>query len=455
MTKGTHLLRSALLALLALAVISGGSLAAGDLFDDDYSDCPHRTRLRDGQISDLSVNRDSDDEDHVNVSWAATDPATWGLGANAYSTSLVVILDDDDKVQTKTMSLGSRKTTFEDVDTGVEVTVQMAIVVDTADGDYLISDILAKNINQSLTEPAFMTDVVTVTVAQRTANPDATPAITAVAEDSLSLGTFYYVGYNENFGNYKANTYSFRTNPATARLRIGLAHGGENDDARDDVEFDAYIVRITDESDDVVPEGDDIATVESDYGTNRLSFGAFNAAAGTLTSTEVSNVRVNDGGTIRTSVQDNGPEPAGTGTDDAALTYTAFTSITEASGATGLSYIAPAVFTVGPAEAADVATATATGTGAVGQIYALPPDEHRDFPIDVFSSDETYKITAWAINDDDEVISPVATLKVRPIDEAQSLTVGTALDDYLGAPANTAPVAGSNSIYVTEFTVLK
>ena len=59
MTKGTHLLRSALLALLALAVISGGSLAAGDLFDDDYKDCPYKTRLRDGQIDDLSVNRDS------------------------------------------------------------------------------------------------------------------------------------------------------------------------------------------------------------------------------------------------------------------------------------------------------------------------------------------------------------------------------------------------------------
>ena len=153
-TKGTHLLRSALLALLALAVISGGSLAAGDLFDDDYKDCPHKTRLRDGQIADLSVNRDSDDEDEVNVSWAATDPATWGLGPNAYSTSLVVILDDGSS-NTETLSLGSKKTTFDGVDTGREVTVQMAIVVDTADGKYLISDILEKSINQSLTEPSF------------------------------------------------------------------------------------------------------------------------------------------------------------------------------------------------------------------------------------------------------------------------------------------------------------
>ena len=52
-TKGTHLLRSALLALLALAVLSGGSLAAGDLFDNGYKDCPHKTRLRDGQIDRL------------------------------------------------------------------------------------------------------------------------------------------------------------------------------------------------------------------------------------------------------------------------------------------------------------------------------------------------------------------------------------------------------------------
>jgi hypothetical protein len=36
-TKGARLLGSALLALLALAVISGGSFAGGDLFDADYS----------------------------------------------------------------------------------------------------------------------------------------------------------------------------------------------------------------------------------------------------------------------------------------------------------------------------------------------------------------------------------------------------------------------------------
>lgn len=76
MTKGARLLGNALLAFLALAVISGGSWAGGDLFDADYSDCPVRTRLRDGEIADLTMARASDEAEEVNVAWTATNPAT-------------------------------------------------------------------------------------------------------------------------------------------------------------------------------------------------------------------------------------------------------------------------------------------------------------------------------------------------------------------------------------------
>ena len=450
MIKGTHLLRSALLALLALAVISGGSLARGDLFDDDYSDCPHKTRLRDGQISDLSVNRDSDDEDHVNVSWAATDPATWGLGANAYSTSLVVILEDDSGLSTKTLSLGSRSTIFEGVDTGVEVTVQMAIVVDTADGDYLISDILEQSINQSLTEPTFKADVMQVTTAAVAFNDGGTPDDpsddTAAVREVLETtkGTMYYVGYNENFGNYRAA--GVTTVPTTPRLRIGLAHASqEDDDAREDVEFDAYIVRVSDEDDDVIPEGDDVASVESSYATGRgrLVFGtvpADNFLSRSASQNVFSNVRINDDGEIRAAVHSGGPQPDpfNEATPPVAGTFTAATITV--TGGSGLSYVRPATGTV------------------VNTIFAPTPDEHRDFPIDVFSSDETYKVTAWAINEDSEVISPVATLTVRPIDDdTQAIT---AISDYVGGadPADLTQVtenAGLTNVTVTEFTVLE
>ena len=450
MTKGTHLLRSALLALLALAVISGGSLAAGDLFDDDYKDCPYKTRLRDGQIDDLSVSRDSEEADEVNVSWTATDPTTWGLGSNAFRTSLVVILDDGNPVPvTKTLSLGTRSTTFDGVDTGTEVTVQMAIVVDTADGDYLISDIIGKSINQSLTKPFFSAGVRRVT-APIAGGPDGTIGTgddDTAEEHEATGGVMYYVGYNQNFGNYKDPVGgTLGTSPNSPRLRIGLAHGAETSGERDDVDFDAYIVRITGEGGDVVPEADDIKTVTSSYtGYDRFVFGSWGAADNIdlLTNVEFSNVRINNDGAIQPAIQVGGlsVDVDGTATNIAtggAIPNTV--TFAPAVGATGihpngLSYVRPA------------ARVDGTTPAPAGTLFAPLPDEHRDLPQDVLDSDETYTIEAWAINEDDEVISPVASLKVRPLDEVVTFTGG--LTDYFGE--NTAVT----SVTVTEFTVLK
>ena len=445
MTKGTHLLRSALLALLGLVVISGASFASGDLFDDNYDDCPYQTRLRDGQIADLAVARDADDADHVNVSWTATDASGWGLGPNAYNTSLVVILDDGSN-NTQTLSLGTRKTTFEGVETGKKVKVQMAIVVDHAAGDYLISDILEMSINQSLSKPAFMTDVMQVTTAAVADDPNTTGTDETVAEvTKTTKGTLYYVGYNENFGNYKAT--GLGTMPTTARFRIGLAHSAnETDSDRDDVDFDAYLIRITDESGEPVASGDDVKTMKSSYATgrNRLVFGTTEEGGllvgpfvGTGSKNLFSNVRVNDGGTIRASVQDSGPQPDPFAPDG--TTGGTFTPAAAGPSGNGLSYVRPV-----------------TGS-AVRTVFAALPNQHRDFPVDALSSDETYTFEAWAIDDDRVVLSPVASLKVRPIDETLSIT---SIQDYQGQTdvaglTNTTDHTGLTDVIVTEFTVLK
>ena len=86
-----------------------------------------------------------------------------------------------------------------------------------------------------------------------------------------------------------------------------------------------------------------------------------------------------------------------------------------------------------------------------GDIFANPPDEHRDFPIDTLPSDDTYTITAWAVNEDNEVISPQATLTVRPLDTTVTLSDGSSggFSDY----RNTETTSGS--VIVTQFTVLK
>ncbi len=415
-------------ALLALVLSSGSSLAAGDLFDDDYRDCPAATRLRDGEIADLALARDAEDADEVNVAWTATDPITWGLGPNTYSTSLVLLLDDGD-LNVQTLPLGARVTTFDGINTGREVTVQMAIVVATADGDYLISDILEKSLNQSLTAPAFHTEIRRVktmaAVTAATIDELSPPAETTQEVTEKTRGTFYYVGYNENFGNYKKHPdgTAFMTRPATPRFRLGLAHAvQEDDDAREAVDFDAYIIRVTDQDGDAVPEGHDVATVataESDK--NRIFFGD-NSPVSLVgdNAPRFSNVRINDGGTIQAAMQMVGTDALG------------LTAGVETPKDIGLTFHRP------DAQAFDD-----------NAVFARWPDEHRDFPVDVLASDETYTITAWAVNDDRDVISPVASLQVRPADRKVAVVGGVrALVDYL-----TATVVGF--VYITDFTVLK
>ena len=417
---GSRLLRVVLMALLGWVVAGGGGLAAGDLFDDDYRDCPHQTRLRDGQIADLRVARDAEEADEVVVSWAGTDPATWGLGANAYDTSLVLLLDDGGSdAHVRKLALARRKATFEGIRTGAEVTVQMAIVVDTADGDYLISDILEADIHQSLTKPAFMDHF--------------RHRLDAAGNTRATGGVIYFVGYNENFTNYRAVAgESIATIPSTERLRIGLRHGGEDDDAREAVDFDAYRLRITDGDGDVVPEGDDVATVAAasvlrfgfPYASTALVAGRFDSGTTTTDTTPFSTVRINDNGEILAPLHDGGPQP---------------------------SNFNPRPVGVPPTElAARPVSFMATAFAFTNDIFVDYPDEFRDFPTDVLTSDETYTLTGWAVNEDGEVISPVQSLRVHPVDTVLAPFITGNFLNYQDI-TNT----GVTSLHTTEFTILK
>ena len=468
------------LALLALAVISGGSLAAGDLFDDKYKDCPARTRLRDGQIDDLSVARDAEEADEVNVSWSTTDPNTWGLGSNTYRTTLVAILDDGGDPQTKTVSLATNKVTFDKVARGAEVDVQLAIVTNTADGDYLISDLLEASTFQSLSKPKFSTDLMRHVVA--VAAIDATPTLQAypgrAVMQSVKGGTFHYIGYNDNFANYRAD--GITTNPSTPRVRVGLAHGGETEALREDVDFDAYIIRIEADG-DVVSSADDVATIKSNYKKAGVAQKLVVGATAVIPTTG------DDAGNLVTAVQadpDNNVAGEGekvvqkhvTGTgstttwvnklSDDGLEVGQITKDTMArsvrindgevrpatlvQGHTFTDFTANAVVITAGATVAKVESIPNTTIGT-GTIYAEPPAEHRDFPIGMLESDETYTIKAWAVNDDNEVISPVASIEVHLSDE-DIPDIPTGFDDmYLNSALTTAVT----KVVLTTFTVLK
>ena len=283
-----------------------------------------------------------------------------------------------------------------------------------------------------------------------------------IAERSLAGGAFYYVGYNENFANYKAQS-GLATWPTTRRVRIGLRHGPESVAAREDVKFDGYVIRI-EEDGDVVSEADDVLTVAStsQYGDDVLVVGTLNsdqrAAVAAFTTTADLNATPPIGYPIEhlgefvytgSDVLDvDGDLVIEAGTYDFYQThYVSFVSDANASrfaqsidveaarsvrindggevmpatlvvgGTAGFDlYTPPTVsdFTVGRVGSIEFGGRTVTGatpTDAVapadispigtGVVFAYPPDEHRDLPIDVFESDKTYTIKAWAVNEDE------------------------------------------------------
>ena len=462
---GVRALKSTLWVLLALVAVSGTSLAGGDLFDDDYFDCPARTRLQGGQIADLTVSRDSEDADEVNVSWTSTDPASWGLGSNAFNTFLVLLLDDDDgDPLSQSLSLGLNKTTFDGVKTGAEIRVEMAIVVGTAEGDYLISDILRQDTSQSLGTPSFsgkwhqllptpQTDDPVWTTPDADGDPNNGHQYTF---EEVGGSGLYYIGYGQNFTNYRKGTAEAKSSPETPRLRIGLAHADEIDsDALDNVDFDSYLIRIVDSDGDVVSEGDDVPTTATDYGFGPDT-SASDSSMQTLNKLWIHDLDISlyptfsDSGTVITNGQDTGITLSNVRIRDGSHTTQPMHQLPS----NILSRRSDREVTPDFISRMKVST---SGDGLTeryrdaGQVFANPPDVHRDLPVDTLTSDETYNISAWAVNDDGEVVSPVATLKVHPTDNMVTLGPdAAALRDYL----NTTPVT-EGTILVTTFTVIK
>lgn len=312
------------------------------------------------------------------------------------------------------MSLGTRKVTFDKVDTGVEVTVQLAIVTDTANGHYLISDIMAQDLHQSLTAPRFTTDIQQAVEAGITGKTETIPG-----------STFHYVGYNEKFGNYRRApggehssptrvpqgcTSAWRTLPQNPRPS-GTLWMSTPTFCASPTGAAMWCPRAT-----MWPPGCP-TTVFTDWwgGVHR---------GHPRQHDKVQQRQEQRRRRVRTSIQDGSPIPTVAGG-----TWTL-----------GLPGLAPAnrgLFLGG-----------LTNLAPVNQVFVEPPDAHRDFPIDVLASDETYRFTAWAVNDKGDVISPVAALTVHPVDELITIA-GVFFADYITA------YEGVTALYVTRFTVLK
>ena len=93
----------------------------------------------------------------------------------------------------------------------------------------------------------------------------------------LDLGTFYYLGFNDLFDNWYAET-GVEQRPKSPRFRVGLQHGASGVDAGD-ADFENYRIVIEDSSGDLLSYQAETVPATRAYGSNKIVFST-NAADG-------------------------------------------------------------------------------------------------------------------------------------------------------------------------------
>lgn len=418
----------------------GGLSWAADAFDDEYEDCPSRSRL--DALSGLKATRTSED-DELKVSWDMTAPATWGLG-NDYHSQIAIIVEGGDDPEEQRVPLAENEDTFDNIDFAEELTVSVAVVR----RGYVISNIAVTEFTSGLPKPKF-TSPFYLAQAQTGGDIDKSSIFrSADADDptkrdikyifdgdgdliearakAVKHAVFYYLGFNHNFENWYVNT--GRTYPKSPKFRVGLRHGTEDADAPGGADFEHFRVRVLDSNgNDVL--GFDAATVTDNraYEDQVLVIGGnYSPVTGwTEDPLTLDETGVPEGfSSIKESnrIDDNQDAyyqqsnsfwapyltraaswlgervPAIRDESNVVLTYSLS------------SHNVMHLDKVGPHDDGDDLLEDNRR-----QLFALPPVEIYDLPVDIFAEDGNYTIEAWAENEDGEVISPKAsiTLSVR------------------------------------------
>ena len=184
---------------------------------------------------------------------------------------------------------------------------------------------------------------------------------------------------------------------------MGLAHGeGQYDPA--DADFANYRITIEDSSGDLLGYQAGTVKAANSYdvdpglGANNIFFGASSSnplgTADFPVGTFLTNIRLSN------QVTESG---------DAISPYQSMNNdnAPETGWRVGLTYC-------------NVASPNEFNAADVGALLVEPPAEYYDFPSDVFASDGSYTIKAWAEDDEGTRISPLASIKLN-VQESQSL----------------------------------
>ena len=227
-----------------------------------------------------------------------------------------------------------------------------------------------------------------------------------VGSTEIDLGTFYYLGFNNLFDNW-FHTGGVTTKPKTPKFRVGLQHGSGDLDPGE-ADFANYRIVIEDSSGDLLSYQAATVSASNTYGSHKIVFSAdLNRAA----------QDVAEGVLLLTGA----PVPASTKnfTNIRLSNQVSSNAVSPYYGRGWLPFFN---------ERADLSYANVGEVNAdndvfpaANTVYADVPVEYFDFPSNVFESDGSYTIKAWAEDDDGTRISPQASIVIGTL-ESQTVS---------------------------------
>jgi hypothetical protein len=245
------------------------------------------------------------------------------------------------------------------------------------------------------------------------------------------LGTFYYLGFNDLFDNwFVANAGGVKQRPSRPKFRVGLGHGSAGVKAGD-ADFENYRIVIEDSSGDLLGYQAETVSASGTYDKNKIVFATDDATfldedgwgtEGTFTNIRLSNNVTDNGAVSPYFAKLTADEPAGLRED---LSY----------GNVGLVNAVTDTFPV------------------LNTIYADSPVEYFDFPNDVFESDGSYTIKAWAEDDDGTRISPQASIKLGAQEREPAEDAVGGVQEYDATGIRSFAATGSNKLTVYGFSI--
>ena len=242
-------------------------------------------------------------------------------------------------------------------------------------------------------------------------------------KEPMSIGSFHYLGFNDLFDNWYSDS-SVLNKPSSPRFRVGLQHGnGELDP--DEANFTNYRIVIEDSSGDLLGYQAETVSASRTYDGNKIVFSTDRTAGELDTDGAEAHAVFLARGAAAEGAAEGALFVPNSIDDFANLRLSNKVSDRAVSPYYERGWIVRFTGNRSDLSVGNVGLVDAENDvfPAENVVYVDAPVEYFDFPNNVFESDGSYIIKAWAEDKDGTRISPQARIKVsvqegQPVDDS-------------------------------------